>query len=107
MKAGAFHTIAKEYHIEKLSLNSHLYSSEKLHNNFPGRKFKIKAVCSFNKKEVYKYLSEKKANITKRNFPITTEKIREKLKLKDGGNDYLFATTLSNKKKIIIICQKC
>ncbi|MGC6428400.1 MAG: class I SAM-dependent methyltransferase [Flavobacteriales bacterium] len=106
LKAGAFQTIGKQFNLNKLEYHSHLYSSDKKKEDFPGRVFKIKAVCSLNKKEILPHLTDSKANITKRNFPLTTDQIRKKLKLKDGGTDYLFATTLCNQKKVIVVSEK-
>jgi len=74
--------------------------------NFQGRTFKIEGVCKLDKKEISKYLSENKANITIRNFPLTVKQIREKLKLSEGGNTYLFATTDAENQKIIVVCSK-
>jgi hypothetical protein len=59
-----------------------------------------------NKKEILPLLENKKANITKRNFPLSVNDIRKKLGVSDGGNDYLFATTLVNDEKKILICKK-
>jgi 16S rRNA G966 N2-methylase RsmD len=106
MKSGAFRFIAQFFDLQKIAPHSHLYTSEKLVENFQGRIFKIVAVCKLDKKEISKHLSENKANITIRNFPLTVQQIRDKLKLSDGGNEYLFATTDAQNQKIVIICRK-
>jgi len=107
LKAGAYKSIARSYSLEKLHPNSHLYTSDGLKENFPGRKFAVRNICSLNKKDIKEYLSPfKQANITVRNFPLTVEEIRKKTNLKDGGNVYIFATTLSGDKKVLIICEK-
>ncbi len=107
LKAGAFNSIATFHKVSKLHPNSHLYTSKELITNFHGRKFKVIGICKPNKKEVSKFIDNGKANISRRNFPLSTEEIRKKLKLKDGGNHYLFATTLANDKKVIIVTEKC
>jgi len=106
LKAGLFNEIAIDYSLAKLHPNTHLYTSEKLITDFPGRIFICKAVENFNKKAVLPYLDNKKANITTRNFPYSVAQIKKKLGIKDGGNIYLFATTLQNDKLAILICEK-
>ena len=107
LKAGAFKSVAISFSISKIHKNSHLYTSNKLITDFLGRIFTVKEVIPFSGK-VLKKLSMQypSANITVRNFPITTEELRKKSKIKDGGNIYIFATTLYPDKKIFIICEK-
>ena len=107
LKAGAYKSIAARYKLKKLHPNSHLYTSEVEIEEFPGRSFRCNSVFSLNKKEQKAYLGDlQKANITIRNFPATVAELRKRIKLGDGGNDYLFATTLFNGKKVIIRCTK-
>tara|TARA_B100000900_G_scaffold416000_1_gene448433 strand:+ start:2054 stop:3172 length:1119 start_codon:yes stop_codon:yes gene_type:complete len=106
LKAGAFNSIAKDFELRKIHPNSHLYTSHNLVEGFPGRTFKIDAVCKYNKKELLKHLSYKKANITKRNFPDSIAEIREKTGIKEGGEHYLFATTLQDNQPKILLCSK-
>lgn len=106
MKSGGFRFVAQHFDLQKIAPNSHLYTSEKLVENFQGRAFKIMAVCKLDKKEISKHVSENKANITIRNFPLTVQQIRDKLKLSDGGSEYLFATTDAQNQKIVIVCRK-
>ena len=104
LKAGAFNVLAERFNVLKLHKHSHLYTSEKL-IDFPGRTFKIEQVLPYNKKTFNK-TKITKANVTTRNFPESVQSIRKKLKLKDGGNVYLFFTTSPNSEKQIIICSK-
>jgi 16S rRNA G966 N2-methylase RsmD len=106
MKAGAFKSIAQQLKIEKLAPNSHLYTSESLVVDFPGRSFHCEAVCKFDKKEILSKLPTNKANISTRNFPMKPEEIKKKLGLHDGGEYYLFATESLEKQKIVLICRK-
>ena len=106
MKSGGFKFVAQHFDLQKVAPHSHLYTSEELVENFQGRVFKIIAVCKLDRKEISKHLSENKANITIRNFPLTVQQIRDKLKLSDGGSEYLFATTDTQNQKIVIICRK-
>jgi 16S rRNA G966 N2-methylase RsmD len=104
LKAGAFSIISSKLNIHKLHKHSHLYTSNEL-INFPGRRFKVEKVIPFNKKEFAKS-GINKANVTTRNFPISVNDIRKKLKIKDGGSSYLFFTTDINNTKIIVLCTK-
>ena len=106
LKAGAFNSIANDFKLQKLHANSHLYTSNKLVKEFPGRIFKINNICKYNKKEILKLLPYKKANITRRNFPSSVTEIRKKTGLKEGGEHYLFATTLKDNQPKILLCSK-
>jgi hypothetical protein len=105
LKAGAFNILATTLGVDKLHKHSHLYTSKAL-IDFPGRSFKIVKQLPYNKKAFKKYFKDPKANITARNFPEKAEVIRKKLKLKDGGNIYLFFTTDLYHNKIILICER-
>jgi len=105
LKAGLFNQVSHEFNIDKLHVNSHLYTSGKL-ISFPGRRFKIIQIIPFNKKLIKKIIPEQKANITIRNFPDSVANIRKKTGFKDGGNYYLFFTTNLDNKHVIIICTK-
>lgn len=104
LKSGAFNSISTQLNIGKLQKHSHLYTSNEL-LEFPGRRFKVKAVLPFHKKEFAK-LKITTANVTTRNFPLSVNDIRKKLKIKDGGETYLFFTTNISDEKIIIVCSK-
>lgn len=107
LKAGAYRSIAVAYSLKKLHPNSHLYTSDTLVEHFPGRVFRIINQFSLNKKEIKEGLSDlKKANITVRNFPATVAELRKRTKLADGGDTYLFASTLNNEQKLLIRCEK-
>lgn len=102
MKAGAFKILTEKFPLEKLAVSSHLYTSDEKIETFPGRRFKIESVFSLSKNEVKENLSDcGKANISVRNFPMTVDQLRKRLKITDGGDLYLFATTIGEKKKII------
>ncbi|MHA7944488.1 THUMP-like domain-containing protein [Formosa sp. 3Alg 14/1] len=104
LKAGAFNSVAHQLGVFKLQKHAHLYTSqEKI--AFPGRTFEIIKTIPFNKKAIQKE-GIKKANITTRNFQDSVTDLRKKLKIKDGGDDYLFFTTDVNSNKIVIICKK-
>lgn len=106
MKAGAADIVAVQKKLVKLQANSHLYSSVSYVENFPGRIFEIRKVMSLDKKELTAFIPSKKANISTRNFPLKPEEIYKKIGFTEGGEEYLFATTLHDGKKVIICCRK-
>ena len=107
MKAGCFGVLSERYDARMLSKNSHLFVSRDPIAVFPGRSFRIIAVSSFNKKELKRHLSGiTKANIATRNFPLSVAELRKRLKLKDGGETYIFATTLSDESHVLVITEK-
>lgn len=105
MKSGAFDLISEKHQIDKLHKHTHLYTSNTL-KNFPGRRFKINQVIPYHKKEIKEFLKNKKANVATRNFPENVAFLSKKWKIKDGGSDYLFFTTLENENKVILDCTK-
>lgn len=107
MKAGCFSVLSERYDARMLSKNSHLFVSREPIAVFPGRSFRIIAISSFNKKELKRHLSGiTKANIATRNFPLSVAELRKRLKLKDGGETYIFATTLSDESHVLVITEK-
>lgn len=107
MKAGCFGVLSERYDAKMLSKNSHLFVSQAPIEAFPGRSFRIIAVSSFNKKELKRHLSDiTKANIATRNFPLSVAELRKRLKLKDGGETYIFATALSDESHVLVITEK-
>ena len=105
MKAGAFKSIAVKFRLFKLHKNSHLYTSNHLVKDFPGRTFKIRAVIPADRKTLEKHAFGT-GNLACRNFPQKIADLKRKLKLKDGGINYIFATTLVDEKPKLILCEK-
>lgn len=107
MKSGAFKLIGNRFGLHKLHKNTHLYTSNDLIAEFPGRIFEVKEQWGNSKREL-KNLVDKmpKANISTRNYPLSAEELRKKLKIREGGDVYLFACTLNNEQKIIIETNK-
>ncbi len=105
LKSGAFSLLSEEFKVEKLHKHSHLYTSNTI-QNFPGRRFIIEQVVTYSKSEIRKNINFKTANITTRNFPESVASLRKKWKINEGGNRYLFFTTIANEKKVVIICSK-
>ncbi|GGK17254.1 THUMP-like domain-containing protein [Parabacteroides faecis] len=107
LKAGAFKSVAVRFGLAKLHVSSHLYTSDTVVEDFPGRCFVVEEVYPFSGK-LCKSLSKDipQANMTVRNFPLSVEELRKRTKITDGGNVYLFATTLADSSKILVKCSK-
>lgn len=107
MKAGCFTLLEQRFNVSQLDKNSHLFVSNHDISDFPGRRFTIEKTTSMNKRELKTALAGiDKANITVRNFPLSVAELRKRLKLKDGGNLYLFATTLADGQHQLFLCRK-
>ena len=123
MKAGCFGALCEQFGFTPVGPNSHLFvQSDKATKSqsheeaktpstdaqaFPGRKFQISAISSMNKRSLRQYLSGmKQANIATRNFPMKPEELRRRLKLRDGGDTYIFGTTLADGSHVILVCKK-
>ncbi|MBR4643689.1 MAG: hypothetical protein IKO73_00810 [Bacteroidaceae bacterium] len=107
LKAGVQDALCSRYEIEKLHTFSHLYTSDQLKKDFPGRAFHIVGRSDFGKQGLKTLLSGvKQANLTVRNFPSSVQELRKKLKLSEGGDIYLFATTMSDESHVLLRCEK-
>ena len=107
MKAGCFDELAAAYGVSPVSRNSHLFLSAEPVDGFPGRVFSIERVTTLNKRELRQALAGiEKANIATRNFPLSVAELRKRLKLKDGGDVYIFATTTAEGEHVLIISRK-
>ncbi len=107
MKSGAYKLISQRFGIEKLHVNSHLYTSDNLISDFPGRIFEVVGFAPFNKKikkELLKDITE--ASVATRNFPLSTNDLRKNLNLKESDKNFVFGTTLIGEKKVVILAQR-
>ena len=107
MKAGCFALLEQRFKVAQLEKNSHLFVSDKDIVDFPGRRFIIEKTTSLNKRELKSALTGIEcANITVRNFPMSVAELRKRLKLKEGGDLYLFATTIAGHQHQLFLCRK-
>ena len=117
MKAGCFKLLSQRYALDKLHRNSHLYTSDELISDFPGRIFEVLEVFPFDKKtkkEITSLLSQQptaksqqpKVSVATRNFPLSAEELKKNLGVQDGSDFYLFGTTMKGEKKVVIIVKK-
>lgn len=104
LKAGAFKLISEKYQLQKLAANTHLYTSERLLENFPGRIFQIDELNP-EVKQLHDLLPNSQINIVTRNYPLKPEELKKKLKLRDGGDKYLIGFS-SEKKKYLALCSR-
>lgn len=106
MKAGCFSEVSRRFGMRQPDPNSHLFVSDNAVAGFPGRQFTIRTVTSMNKKELRRALATTdRANVAVRNFPMTADELRRRLRLKDGGDTYIFGTTVCG-NRLLLICAK-
>lgn len=107
LKAGAYKTVSIKYGVDKLQINSHLYTSNHYIPDFPGRRFEVVETVDFNTKAL-KYIGKQYPciNLSTRNFPLSVTELQKRLKCKDGGENYLFATTLAENRKVLVVARK-
>lgn len=107
LKLNCLRSIAKHFNLSKLHPNSHLYTSDQLHTGFPGRVFVVENSGGFGKKDIHKLVGDiQQANLTVRNFPQSVVELRKRLKLREGGDIFIFATTNADGHHIIIRCRR-
>lgn len=108
MKAGCFGVLTQRYPVKALAVDSHLFVSNQAISDFPGRCFTVMAATSMNKKELSKAMKGiTRANVAVRNFPMTAQQLRQRLRLQDGGDCYIFGTTTAAGHRMIYLCKKC
>ena len=107
MKAAPYKLLAATYGLRKLHPNTHLYTSDELRPDFPGRKFRVLRVGGFGRKELRTFVGgERQANLAVRNFPQSVAEVRKRLNVREGGREYWFATTLQGGERRLIACEK-
>ena len=105
LKAGAFNSVAGQFNLEKIATNTHLYTSDRLIENFPGRCFEV-IEGNLKSNAIHALIPEKKANIITKNYPQSSEELGKKLKLKDGGDDYVLGFRTKDGKPKLILCKR-
>ena len=106
LKAGAFRLPAQHYGLKKLHPNTHLYTSDEINRDFIGKIFKVESVAGFSKKEIKQLCSSlPQANVAVRNFPMRAEELRSRLRIKDGGDGYVFGVTLYSGRHVLVSCR--
>ncbi len=107
MKAGCFGLLARRYSLSAVAANSHLFFSQEMCADFPGRKFTVYAVSTMNRRMLRAALGHvTRANVAVRNFPLSADALRRRLKLADGGDTYIFATTAADGTHVLLLARK-
>lgn len=107
MKAGCYGVLTQRFPVRALATDSHLFVSDGLIEDFPGRRFAITTITSMNKKELGRALKGiSQANVAVRNFPMSAVDLRRRLGLKDGGECYVFGTTDAAGRRLLFLCEK-
>ena len=107
MKSGCFGALCHRYGVSMAGANSHLFVADSPVQDFPGRRFRITAVSTLNRKQLRRSMGGiDRANIAVRNFPLGAADLRKRLGLKDGGSVYIFGTTLSGHDHVLLVCEK-
>lgn len=102
LKGGAFKTVASAFDLMKLHPNTHLYTSNKYLDDFPGRIFRVHAQIKIDSKTIASYFPSGRASMVTRNYPLSVDALRKKTKLKDGGDNFLIGCSGVNKKFLIV-----
>lgn len=107
MKGGCFAALCERFGVNAVAPNSHLFVADRVVESFPGRRFRIEGASTMNKKEVRRLLSGvERANVSVRNFPLSSDELRRRLRLRDGGDDFLFATTMHDGAHVLLLTKK-
>ena len=105
LKAGAFRLLSERFNLEKLAPSTHLYTSDTIPEGFPGKCFEVESVLEWNKASIRQMkMKYDRLEMTALNFPLATDALRSRIGIPDGGTHRLFATTVGDKSKKLIIC---
>ena len=105
-KAGAFRLLSQRYGLAKLAPATHLYTADEAVEGFPGKRFEVEEVLDWGRAAIAELKRRyDRLEMTALNFPLDTEALRRRTGIAGGGDRHVFATTLSDKKKILLICK--
>ena len=106
LKLGLYNLISERLSVSKLHPNSQLYTNTELIEDFPGRKFRILEIIPYESKIIKRIKSQvPRAQITCRNFSLSAEALRKKLKIEDSNEATIVATTLYDGSLVMILCE--
>ncbi len=105
-KLGFWKSFGYRYNLSALDSNTHLFTSNEIINNFPGRSFHILNITKISKKEISKLIPDKKANISIKNVPISIDDFKKKTALKEGGDIYIFVAKAKDLGNVCLMCKK-
>ncbi|MBO7492461.1 MAG: SAM-dependent methyltransferase [Bacteroidales bacterium] len=106
MKAGGYKILTSRYPVCKLGPSTHLYTADEMLQSFPGRCFRVLITMPFHKSAIRGLTAELgKANVAVRNFPLTADELRNRLKIRDGGNTFIIGTTIGKEEKVLVVAE--
>ena len=106
LKGGGFKSFSEKYKLPKLHVNSHLYTTDDISGGVMGKVYEIISEIKSDKKVIKKLFPSGKVNVVVRNYPLKAEEIKNKFRLKDGGENFLIATTTQDGKPRLFHCRK-
>ena len=107
MKTAPFKLLSQIFKLDKIGSNTHLYWSKNRIEGFPGNVFRIARILDYSSGNIKRFAREfPSIMVTARNFGLTADQLRKKLKVKDGGDLRLFAVSSINDKKIMIVAEE-
>jgi len=104
LKSGAFKLMSEKFGLTKQDVNTHLYTSAVVVPGFPGKVFHIEHLNP-DARHLKELLPEGKVNVISRNYPLTPDEIKKKLRLRDGGQNFLIGFS-SSRKKYLALCSR-
>ena len=105
-KAGAFRLLSQRFDLAKLAPATHLYTADEAVEDFPGKRFEVEETLDWGHPAIAELRRRHpRLEMTALNFPLDTEALRRRTGIPGGGNRHIFATSLNNKSKILIICK--
>lgn len=107
MKMAPFKLLSQHFGLDKLSNNTHLYCSSDPVDGFPGERLYIEKVLPYSSGNIKRLARDYPViNVGVRNFGIAADVLRKKLRVKDGGDMRLIATTTASGDKIMLILRQ-
>ena len=98
MKIAPWHQIAKIFSAKKLGKSSHLFITDELPSDFPGRVTEISHIVTNRNKSD---LADLPATVISRNHPLSSDELRKQLRIKEGDKNFIYATRIGEKPVLI------
>ncbi|MEQ8517889.1 MAG: RsmD family RNA methyltransferase [Cytophagales bacterium] len=101
-KSGGYKSLAKTFDLNTIHPNTHLFLSDKIHRDFPGRIFKLIDIITFG--DTYEF-EDKGYTVFLKNTSQDKETVLKKYDLKEGNDADIFVFTSTLGKQKIAICK--
>lgn len=106
LKANLQDQYAIENGLVKLAPKSNFFLSDEQIDLPLMKIFKIKEQLPFKRKEIVSFLPSKQVNVVTRNFPVKPEEVLKKLKIKQGGDNFLLCSIDAHKKFVCFLANR-